>query len=59
LSFSDLEKLPQHSQITRLQMRRGAAEGHREVDGRAFLRFAKSVGARLRFLCRFVASDAM
>jgi len=58
LSFSDLEKLPQHSQITLLQCGAVQPKGIVEMDGRAFLRFRHNRRrAAFRFLWPFVASD--
>jgi len=46
LSFSDLEKLPQHSQITLLQCGAPNPKGIVKWTGVRFSEFAKSVGAQ-------------
>jgi DMSO/TMAO reductase YedYZ molybdopterin-dependent catalytic subunit len=58
LSFSDLEKLPQHSQITLLQCGAVQPKGIVKWTGVRFSDFAKSVGAQpFASYGRFVASD--
>jgi DMSO/TMAO reductase YedYZ molybdopterin-dependent catalytic subunit len=58
LSFSDLEKLPRHSQITLLQCGAANPKGIVKWTGVRFSDFAKSVGAQpFASYGRFVASD--
>jgi DMSO/TMAO reductase YedYZ molybdopterin-dependent catalytic subunit len=58
LSFSDLEKLPPHSQITLLQCGAANPKGIVKWTGVRFSDFAKSVGAQpFASYGRFVASD--
>ncbi|HMI97015.1 MAG TPA: molybdopterin-dependent oxidoreductase [Micropepsaceae bacterium] len=58
LSFSDLEKLPPHSQITLLQCGAAQPKGIVKWTGVRFSDFAKSVGAQpFASYGRFVASD--